>query len=55
MITVEKIEDITPAMRIMFAQAIKQHCKDTGNCNVCLDKKPGQLCPYAGNPVNWKV
>lgn len=48
MITVEKIEDITPAMRIMFAQAIKQHCKDTGNCNVCLDKNRDSFAHMQG-------
>lgn len=55
MITVEKIEDITPDMRMMYARAIKQHCKETGNCGTCKDKERGRPCPYAGNPMNWKV
>lgn len=54
-ITIEKIENITPGMRFMYAQAIKQHCKETGNCEICEDKERGQPCPYAGNPINWKV
>lgn len=46
---------ITPELRLKFAQILKQHCKETGNCDACADKKRGQPCPYRGNPINWRL
>ena len=46
---------ITPDLRRAFARILKQHCKSTGNCDTCVDRVQGQLCPYKGNPVNWRV
>ncbi|MCI9099701.1 MAG: hypothetical protein HFH59_09345 [Lachnospiraceae bacterium] len=46
---------ITPDLRRAFARILKQYCKSTGNCDTCADRVQGQLCPYKGNPVNWRV
>lgn len=46
---------ITSELRKAFARILKQHCKATGNCDTCKDRVQRQVCPYKGNPVNWRV
>lgn len=55
MITIEDIDAYSQEVRRAQAYDIKQRCKETGNCDTCKDKERGQPCPYAGNPVNWRV
>lgn len=55
MITIENIEEYSREVRRAQVRDISQRCKATGNCDTCLDKERGQPCPYAGNPLNWRV
>lgn len=55
MITIENLDELSQEIRRTQAQEIKRRCRATGNCDTCLDKERGQPCPYAGNPLNWRV
>ncbi|MCI9388360.1 MAG: hypothetical protein HFH54_01580 [Lachnospiraceae bacterium] len=55
MITIENMDDLSRQIRLEHAQDIKRNCRATGNCDTCRDKERGQLCPYTGSPMGWRV
>lgn len=55
MITIENIDELARDARMAHAREIQQNCKETENCETCVDKERGKPCPYRGNPINWRV
>lgn len=55
MITIENLDELARDIRMAHAWEIHQNCKETGNCETCVDKERGKPCPYRGNPINWRV
>ncbi len=55
MITIENLDEYSREVRKAQAWDMSQRCRAIGNCDTCKDKERGQLCPYRGSPMNWRV